>query len=185
MQAIFTPPHLELRDFAGAATATAVTRSRFAGTPADMADLDRPLPIHKGSQRKGAASFGDIAHEAHHGSMLDAEGPVDAHPTGAYGCMLHVAEQLYGNGCALLLCALLLALGITSFTIGAFALAMNQFFLGRMLDAEQPVERATVVAPRLTRPWPPGAGSPGSWLRRALGMGRCAAHSPTRAASRP
>ena len=95
---------------------------------------DRPLsPI--GSQRRGTAKFGDTVAE-----VSSAGASVDEQPAGVQafieGCMLHVADQLYGNGCALALCALFLALGICCFTIGVFALAMNQFFLGRMLKAE-------------------------------------------------
>ena len=81
-------------------------------------------------------------------------GEVDEHPAGVQAfdvmsaCVLQVIDQLYGNGCALALCALFLALGICCFTIGVFALAMNQFFLGRMLKAALPVARAGLAVPQ-------------------------------------
>ena len=97
--------------------------------------LDRP----PSSQRKGTAKLGETVAEV---SSAGASG-TDEHPAGVQGfdrmsnCVLHVIDQLYGHGCALALCALFLALGVCCFTIGVFALAMNQFFLGRMLKAAQ------------------------------------------------
>ena len=94
---------------------------------------DRP----PSSQRKGTAKFGESVAE-----VSSAGASVDEHPAGVQGfdrmsnCVLHVIDQLYGHGCALALCALFLALGVCCFIIGVFALAMNQFFLGRMLKAE-------------------------------------------------
>lgn len=96
--------------------------------------LDRP----PSSQRKGTAKLGETVAE-----VSSAGASVDEHPAGVQGfdrmsnCVLHVIDQLYGHGCALALCALFLALGVCCFTIGVFALAMNQFFLGRMLKAAQ------------------------------------------------
>ena len=97
---------------------------------------DRPLsPIS--SQRKGPAKSGETVAEVSsaRASVVDS-------------CLLHVIDQLDGNGCALALCALFLALGICCFTIGVFALAMNQFFLGRMLKAALPVARAGLAVPQ-------------------------------------
>ena len=108
-------------------------RGRAAGAATTM--LDRP----PSSQRKGTAKLGETVAEV---SSAGASG-TDEHPAGVQGfdrmsnCVLHVIDQLYGHGCALALCALFLALGVCCFTIGVFALAMNQFFLGRMLKAAQ------------------------------------------------
>ena len=44
-------------------------------------------------------------------------------------------------------------------------------------EVEQHVKRAVLAAPQLA--WPPGADSPGSWLRGALGTRAPAAHGPT------
>lgn len=107
-------------------------RGRAAGAATTM--LDRP----PSSQRKGTAKLGETVAE-----VSSAGASVDEHPAGVQGfdrmsnCVLHVIDQLYGHGCALALCALFLALGVCCFTIGVFALAMNQFFLGRMLKAAQ------------------------------------------------
>ena len=105
---------------------------RAAGAATTM--LDRP----PSSQRKGTAKLGETVAE-----VSSAGASVDEQPAGVQGfdrmsnCVLHVIDQLYGHGCALALCALFLALGVCCFIIGVFALAMNQFFLGRMLKAAQ------------------------------------------------
>ena len=44
-------------------------------------------------------------------------------------------------------------------------------------EVEQHVKSAVLAAPQLA--WPPGADSPGSWLRGALGTRAPAAHGPT------
>ena len=88
------------------------------------------------SQRKGTAKFGGVVAE-------DSISGASAEHTGAqeeavaYNLhVLHVVDQLQNGNCgALALCVLFLALGICCFTLGVFTLAMNEFFLGRMLRA--------------------------------------------------
>ena len=112
------------------------------------------------SQRKGTAKLGAVvaesswASEEHTGAQEEAV---------AYNLhVLHVFDQLQNGNCgALALCVLCLALGICCFTLGVFTLAMNEFFLGRMLRAAHGLLNASAWRCHSLTAWPPRA-SPGS-----------------------
>ena len=114
------------------------------------------------SQRKGTAKLGGVvaedsiswASEEHTGAQEEAV---------AYNLhVLHVVDQLQNGNCgALALCVLFLALGICCFTLGVFTLAMNEFFLGRMLRAAHGLLNASAWRCHSLTAWPPRA-SPGS-----------------------
>ena len=114
------------------------------------------------SQRKGTAKFGGVVAE-------DSISGASAEHTGAqeeavaYNLhVLHVVDQLQNGNCgALALCVLFLALGICCFTLGVFTLAMNEFFLGRMLRAAHGLLNASAWRCHSLTAWPPRA-SPGS-----------------------
>ena len=111
------------------------------------------------AQRKGTAKLGgDVAEDLTSGASAEHTGAQEE--AIAYNLhVLHVVDQLYGNGCALALCALFLALGICCFTIGVFTLAMNEFFLGRMLRAAHGLLNASAWRCHSLPAWPPRASS--------------------------
>lgn len=112
------------------------------------------------SQRKGTAKLGGVVADSTSGASAEHTGAQEE--AIAYNLhVLHVVDQLDGNCGALALCALFLALGICCFTIGVFTLAMNEFFLGRMLRAAHGLLNAAAWRCHSLTAWPRRA-SPGS-----------------------